>query len=55
MPGERPGDCLSCGLDRPTVNGRCDLCQAAFGPAGAPEHIREILPRVVAFLRRRAS
>jgi hypothetical protein len=48
LPGERPGECLSCGGVRyPVSNGRCTLCEAVWGKASAPEHIRDILPRVL--------
>ena len=55
LPGERvsPTTCLSCGgTAYPVTDGRCELCAAAFGPASAPELVRDILPRVLDRLER---
>lgn len=48
LPPLEPGTCLSCGGTRwPVTHGRCSLCAAAFGPASAPVHIRDLLQPVM--------
>lgn len=40
--------CLSCGgTAHPVREGRCTLCEAAFGRSAPPESIQTIVPRVL--------